>query len=58
LSTSGTLAVNGTVNGDAIRFGTVGGSAITYVGTVSGDSMSGSYQTPNGGGPWSAHRAS
>jgi hypothetical protein len=61
LSTSGTLPINGTVDGSAIHFGTVGSTDITYTGSVSGDSMSGSYQvhTPNGavGGPWSATRS-
>ena len=58
LSTDGTPSVNGTVSGSSIRFGTVGSSAITYTGTVSGNSMSGSYQTPGGGGSWSAHKTS
>ena len=57
-SESGTDDVNGTVNGGTISFGTVGSQAITYSGSVSGDSMSGTYkvQTPNGsvGGSWSA----
>jgi hypothetical protein len=51
-----TLGLHGTVNGNAIRFGTVGSVAITYSGTVSGNSMSGTYHTPNGGGPWSANK--
>jgi len=51
---SSTLTVHGTLHGSAITFGTVGGAAITYTGTVSGTSMSGSYSTPKGGGPWSA----
>ncbi len=51
---SSTLIVHGTLHGTAIRFGTVGGAAITYTGSVSGKSMSGSYKTPGGGGPWSA----
>ncbi len=54
---SNTLSVNGTLQGSAIRFGTVGSVAITYTGTVSGSSMSGSYQTPGGGGSWSANKA-
>ncbi len=58
LSTDGTPSVNGTVSGSSIRFGTVGSSAITYTGTVSGNSMSGSYQTPGGGGSWSASKTS
>jgi hypothetical protein len=49
-----TLGIHGSVSGSAIKFGTVGSVAITYSGSVSGNSMSGSYQTPKGGGPWSA----
>jgi hypothetical protein len=56
-----TLPINGTVNGGAISFGTVGSTAITYSGTVSGDSMSGNYKvhSANGstGGPWSASKS-
>ncbi len=48
-----TLGINGSVSGSAIKFGTVGGGVI-YSGSVSGSSMSGNYQTPKGGGPWSA----
>lgn len=59
--TRGTLGINGTVQGSTIRFGTVGSEAITYSGSVSGDSMSGTWkiQAPSGsaGGPWSASRA-
>ncbi|HEV8462737.1 MAG TPA: hypothetical protein VGQ38_18765 [Gaiellaceae bacterium] len=54
----GIFGLKGTVHGGAIRFGTVGGPAITYSGSASGSSMSGRYQTPNGGGPWSAHKTS
>ncbi len=51
------LPIHGTVNGSAIRFGTVGGAAITYTGTVSGSSMSGNYQVAgHSGGPWSASK--
>jgi hypothetical protein len=50
------LNLNGTVRGSTIRFGTVGSAAITYSGSVSGKSMSGTYHTPGGGGPWSAHK--
>jgi hypothetical protein len=61
-SESGTDEVNGTVNGGMISFGTVGSQAITYSGSVCGDSMSGAYkvQTPNGsvGGSWSATKGS
>jgi hypothetical protein len=58
----GTLGINGTVQGTTIRFGTVGSEAITYSGSVSGGSMSGTWkiQGPNGaagGGPWSASKA-
>lgn len=52
------LPVNGTVRGGTIRFGTVGSAAITYTGSVSGKSMSGRYQTPRGGGSWSARKTS
>ncbi len=59
LSTAGGRPnVNGTVHGSTIRFGTVGSAAITYSGTVSGKSMSGKYQTPGGGGSWSARKTS
>jgi hypothetical protein len=58
LSTGGTNSVNGTVDGSAIKFGTVGGPGITYTGTVSGSSMSGSYSTPGGNGTWSASQTS
>jgi hypothetical protein len=58
LSTGGTDTINGTVNGSSIQFGTVGSAAITYTGTVSGNSMSGTYKTPAGGGSWSAHKTS
>ncbi len=53
--------VTGTVAGGSIRFGTVGSSAITYSGTVSGNSMSGTYQVHdarNSGGQWSASKSS
>jgi len=58
---AGSLPINGTVNGTAIRFGTVGSMAITYSGTVSGSSMSGSYQVHAqggaSGGPWNAAKS-
>ena len=59
LSTDGTVNLNGVVAGNSIQFGTVGSTAITYSGTVSGDSMSGTYQV-NGstGGNWSATKTS
>lgn len=52
-----TMGINGAVQGDSISFGTVGSYGITYSGTVSGDSMAGSYQVEDGhgsGGPWNA----
>jgi uncharacterized protein YukE len=56
------LPIHGTVKNGGIRFGTVGSLAITYSGSVSGNSMSGTYQVhaPDGaaGGPWSASKAS
>ena len=59
LSTAGTLPLNGTVNGSAITFGTVGSTVITYTGTVSGDTMSGTYAVAGSqNGSWSAHRTS
>jgi hypothetical protein len=56
-----TLGITGNVTGSAIRFGAVGG--VTYSGSVSGNSMSGSYQTPTapgsiGSGSWSATKTS
>jgi hypothetical protein len=55
-----TVPIHGTVNGSAITFGTVGSTNITYSGSVSGNSMSGTYTvaTANGsaGGPWSASK--
>jgi hypothetical protein len=54
--------IHGTVKNGAISFGTVGSLAITYSGSVIGNSMSGTYQVqaPNGAvsGPWSASKAS
>ncbi len=55
---SSKLIVTGTVRSGKIRFGTVGSTAITYTGSVSGSSMSGRYTTPGGGGSWSAHKIS
>jgi hypothetical protein len=55
---SNTMSINGTVNGDAIQFGTVGSMEITYSGTFSGSSMSGNYHVGgSAGGPWSAARS-
>jgi len=52
---SGTYGINGSVHGSAINFGAVGAGA-TYTGKVSGKSMSGNYESPKGGGTWSAHK--
>ncbi len=52
--------ITGTVTGSSIQFGAVG--AVSYTGTVSGSSMSGSWSIPNpnggslGGGSWSASK--
>ena len=62
LSTAGTSNINGTVNGGTISFGTVGSTAITYTGSVSGNSMSGTYKVKAGNtstsGSWSATKTS
>jgi hypothetical protein len=49
-----TVQVTGNVGGSAITFGAVGG--VAYSGTVSGNSMSGTYVVPGGqgSGTWSA----
>lgn len=47
-----TTGITGALNGSTIKFGTVSGAE--YNGTVSGNSMSGSYVTARGGGSWSA----
>jgi hypothetical protein len=53
-----TMPINGTVSGGSIQFGTVGSTAITYSGSVSGSSMSGTYQVGGSpGGPWSASQS-
>lgn len=57
LNPGGTDPIHGSISGGNIKFGTVGGPAITYTGTVSGSSMSGNYQTPRGGGSWSANKS-
>jgi hypothetical protein len=52
-----TLHITGNAAGNAITFGTVGG--VEYSGSVSGNSMSGTYTVPNGGGggTWSATKS-
>ena len=52
---SGRYPISGSVHGRAIKFGAVGAGA-TYTGKVSGKSMSGNYESPKGGGTWSAHK--
>lgn len=58
---SETLSLHGRVSGGAIKFGTVGSTAITYSGSVSGNSMSGTWQihstAGSAGGHWSAARS-
>ena len=57
LSSVGRTNITGSVRGSTIRFGTVGNAnAITYSGSVSGRSMSGTYKTGGVGGTWSAHK--
>jgi hypothetical protein len=57
LSSVGRTNITGSVRGNTIRFGTVGNAqAITYSGSVSGRSMSGTYKTGGAGGSWSAHK--
>jgi hypothetical protein len=58
----GTVPIHGTVQGGTIKFGTVGSEDITYKGSASGNSMSGTWQIkgpsgPMGGGPWSASKS-
>lgn len=54
-----TLPITGSVSGGTIQFGTVGSTAISYSGTVSGSSMSGSYTFAGvQGGSWSASKSS
>ncbi len=53
----GTYSCTGKVHHGSITFGAVGAGA-TYKGSVSGKSMSGTYNTRKGGGSWSAHKTS
>ena len=57
LSGSGAVPITGTVNGDAIQFGSVGQGAVSYSGAVSGNSMSGTYQAAAGNGTWNATKS-
>ena len=52
-----TYDITGTLSGNAITFGAVG--AVSYTGTVSSNSMSGTYTvvTGQGGGSWSANKS-
>jgi hypothetical protein len=55
---NGTYPITGKVTGSRIQFGAVGAGA-TYTGSASStSSMSGGYKTAQGGGTWSAHKAS
>jgi hypothetical protein len=56
-SPQGKYGVNGTVSGKTINFGTVGAGA-SYTGSVSGNTMSGTYKSVPAGGTWSAHKTS
>jgi hypothetical protein len=51
----GSYRVTGSINRGAIKFGTVGAGA-TYTGSVFRNKLGGSYQSPGGGGTWSAHK--
>jgi hypothetical protein len=51
-----TVGIHGTVSGTGIKFGSVGFA--TYSGSVFGNVMSGHYDTPRGGGSWSATKVS
>ena len=56
-------SIHGTVEGASIRFGTVGSESITYSGSVSGSSMSGTWKIQAGGrsmggGSWNASKSS
>jgi hypothetical protein len=55
-------SINGSVQGSSIRFGTVHGQEVTYTGSVSGDSMSGSWEIQVPGhsvkGSWNASKSS
>jgi hypothetical protein len=52
------LPIHGTLTGSSIKFGTVGSYRITYSGTVSGGSMSGTWSITGAGqgGNWSASK--
>ncbi len=55
--------IHGTLKGVSIQFGTVGSEAITYSGSVSGNSMSGTWKLEANGhvggtGSWKASKSS
>jgi len=55
--------IHGTLQGASIRFGTVGSESITYTGSVSGNSMSGTWKLEANGhvggtGSWKAAKSS
>jgi hypothetical protein len=49
----GNYTCTGKIEGTKLTFGAVGAGA-RYTGSISGDSMSGTYTTARGGGSWSA----
>jgi hypothetical protein len=52
------VPITGAVAGNSIHFGTVGTGAVTYTGTVSGSSMSGTWQGGNStNGTWKATKS-
>jgi hypothetical protein len=57
-SPKGSYAIDGSVRpGGKIKFGAVAVGA-SYKGTLHGNSMSGTWTSPQGGGSWSAHKVS
>jgi len=52
---TGPYTITGSVHGSSIHFGAVGVGA-TYTGKATSTAMSGRYNSPQGGGPWSAHK--
>ena len=52
------IDITGKLTGNQISFGTVGSLAVTYSGTVSDTSMSGTYKAPTGTGTWNATKTS
>jgi hypothetical protein len=53
----GKYGISGHVRHGKIKFGAVGVGA-TYKGKVHGTKMSGTWNSPQGGGSWSAHKVS